>query len=89
MTAYRVTTAERSDLSSVTYLCDECGTGITIQPETARIPDQCPSCSKPLADQAKNALAAIGRFHREAKALEGQTNKPAFRFEIKNVGGDA
>jgi hypothetical protein len=84
MTAYRVTAAGRSDLETITYLCDECETGIELHPEKARVPDNCPSCSKPLPEGAKAALAAIGRFHREAKALEEQTGKPAFRFEIKS-----
>jgi hypothetical protein len=81
--AYRVVTAERNDLAIVTVVCDECSSSIALKIETAKVPEQCASCGKQYSEKIKAALAALGRFHREAITAEEQAGKPVFRFEIR------
>ena len=85
MTAYRVVTAERKDIIIVTIICDECGSEVSINIETAKIPDACPSCSKAYGEKTASALAALGRFHRDAATAESHSGKPIFRFNIKQA----
>ncbi len=81
--AYHVTIAERKDIAIVTVLCNECDTGVSLQIETARVPENCPSCGKSFSNKMQVALTALGRFHREAASEEASMGKPLFRFEIK------
>lgn len=81
--AYRVVVAERKDISIVSVICEECGTIICLKMETARIPESCGSCGKPYPEKTRSALAALGRFHREAATAEQATGKAIFQFEIK------
>lgn len=85
MTTYRVVTAERKDIIMVTIICDECGSEVSVNIETAKIPDACPSCSKAYGEKTASALAALGRFHREAATAESYCGKPIFRFNIKQA----
>ncbi len=75
--------AERQDLLCPTVICPECSAELTVKINTAKIPEQCASCSRPLEENTVKALSALGRFHREAQATEQQTGKPVFRFEIR------
>jgi len=81
--AYRVTVAERQDLLFVTIICTQCSTELTLKIDTAQPPQNCASCGAALEENAKNALVALNRFHREAKAAETLSSKHIFRFEIK------
>ena len=85
MTAYRVTIANRAELKEVTVICDGCGTCVVIQIETANIPESCPSCSKTYPEEAKSALAALARFHRDAIKAENRIGKGMFQFAIKET----
>jgi phage FluMu protein Com len=82
MTAYKVTIAKRVELSEVTIVCAECPTKVLAKVENGHIPMACPSCGKEYGDAVKNALSALGRFHREAKAAENISGKPVFEFAI-------
>jgi hypothetical protein len=81
--AYRVVTANRDDISSVTVVCDECETAVSLKIETAQVPPVCTSCGKQWSENVLKALAALGRFHREAKAAEANLGKLIFRFDIR------
>ena len=83
--AYRVVVAERKDIVFVTVVCEECGSEVSINAETANVPDACPSCNKPYGDNVKTALAGLGRFHRYASTAENHAQKPIFRFSIKQA----
>jgi len=72
MTAYRVVVAHRADLVNVTLICDECAAAITINVETAGIPEQCGSCGKAVSENARTALGALARFHRAGRIAEEQ-----------------
>jgi endogenous inhibitor of DNA gyrase (YacG/DUF329 family) len=82
--AYRVTVAERQDIAEVSVSCPECGAAVTVKSETARVPTACPSCGRPYEEGLQSALAALGRFHREAGAVEAALGKSLFSFEIKD-----
>jgi hypothetical protein len=82
--AYRIVAAERNDLAVVTVVCDDCSSAIALKIETAKVPEQCASCGKPYSENIKAALAALGRFHREASTAETKAGKPLFRFEIRD-----
>jgi hypothetical protein len=81
--ACRIVAANRQDISIVTVTCEKCSSAIALEIETARVPEQCASCGNQYGESLKAALAALARFHREARAAEGRANKPLFRFEIK------
>jgi hypothetical protein len=83
--AYRVLVAERKDIATVAVICPECGSEVSLVVEKARIPDACPSCTRPFEECVKVALAALARFHREAATAEEHTRKPIFRFSIKQT----
>lgn len=83
MTPYKVSIAKRNELAEVTILCDECSTKVVARVEDGRLPVSCPGCGKQYGDSVKNALAALGRFHREAKAAESCSGKPVFEFAIR------
>jgi hypothetical protein len=85
MVAYRAVVAHREDLTNVTLICDGCGTGITLNIETARIPQNCGSCGMAVSENISNALAGLGRFHRHSKTAEEHANKQLFRFDIKQI----
>ena len=81
--AYRVLVAERKDIATVTVICPECGSEVSLAVEMARIPNACPSCTRPYGENVNAALAGIGRFHREAATAEEHAGKPIFRFSVK------
>ncbi len=83
MTAYKVIVARREELVEVTILCDECPTRVVARVENGRVPVACPGCGKEYSDAVKNALSALGRFHREAKAAESIAGKALFQFTMK------
>jgi hypothetical protein len=83
--AYRVVVANRADISTVTILCDECETAVSLKVETANIPPSCTSCGRQWDENVQKALSAFGRFHREAKTAETALGKPIFRFDIKQA----
>ena len=74
--AYRVTVAERQDLLCPTVICPECSAELTVKIDTAKIPEHCACCSRPLEQNTIAALSALARFHREAQVTEQQTGKP-------------
>jgi len=81
--AYRVVTAERTDLAVVTVVCNDCGSSISLKIETAKVPEQCASCGEHYSENIKLALAALARFHRESGTAEIKAGKALFRFEIR------
>lgn len=81
--AYRVVAAERKDLATVTVICPECGSEVSLLIEKARVPEACPSCYKQYGPNVVNALTAFGRFQREAITAEEIAAKPLFRFSIR------
>lgn len=84
MTAtYRVTVAERADIARVSLICDECGSSVGLDAQSANVPAACPSCGRQYEDHTKAALVALGRFHREARTAEEHAGKALFRFEIR------
>lgn len=83
--AYRVVVAERKDIAVVTIVCPECGSEVSLAMETARIPESCPSCEMVYRLPVRDALAALGRFHRSAATAEEHAEKPIFRFQIKQT----
>jgi hypothetical protein len=82
--AYRVVVAERKEIAMVTIICD-CGARLAYPVETAIIPSACGSCNKLYGHNERNALAALGKFHREAAAAEASLGREVFQFEIKQV----
>ncbi len=83
--AYRVFAAERKDVVMVTVACPNCGTAVSLSIETAQVPEHCSSCGQAFRESIRSALAALGRFHREAKCAESDTGKPIFRFDIREL----
>ena len=85
MTAvYRVLVAERKDIGAVTVVCGECKSEVSVHAETATVPVSCPSCGMEYGEAAREALKALGTFHRMAtKAETHSAGKPVFRFQIK------
>jgi hypothetical protein len=83
--AYRVLIAERNDIATVTVICPECGSEVSLVVEKARIPDACPSCTRPYGEKVSAALAGFGRFQREAATAEEHAGKSIFRFSIKQA----
>lgn len=82
--AYRVVVAERRDIAIVTLVCGECKSEVSVKAETATVPIACPSCGIEYGEAAKEALEALGKFHRMAtKAETHSAGKPIFRFQIK------
>jgi hypothetical protein len=80
MTAtYKVTVVQSKDLSPITVMCP-CGSAVTVALSNGPLPDQCPSCQKPVDSAAKAALAAAQRFYREAKE-----SKFTFEFAIRDA----
>ena len=77
--------AERSDIEVVTLVCPECESEVALKIETARVPEFCPSCQMAYPVTVKEALAALGRFHRAGATAEGHAGKPLFRFSIKQT----
>jgi len=82
---YRVIVANREDISIITLVCDECETAVSLKVETANIPPNCTSCGRQWNENVQKALAAFGRFHREARTAETSLGKPIFRFDIKQA----
>jgi len=72
MVAYRITAAELKDLSEITITCAYCKKRITLQAESALIPEQCSSCNKVFDEKLRNALAAYMRFYRDGNATESK-----------------
>lgn len=85
MTTHRAVVAERKDIAVVTVECPECGSEVSLSIETARVPESCPSCQATYRLPTKEALAALGRFHRAAATAEENEGKPIFRFSIKQA----
>jgi hypothetical protein len=83
--AYRVVVAERKDIAVVTIVCPECGSEVSLAIESARVPEFCPSCEMVYRLPVKDALAALGRFHRSAATAEEHAEKLIFRFQIKQI----
>ena len=83
--AYRVVVADRKDIGTVTLVCSECGSEVSLSIETARVPEYCPSCQMQYNLPMREAMAALGRFHRSATAAEEIAAKPVFRFSIKQA----
>lgn len=81
--AYRVLAAERKDIETVTVICADCNSEVSLLIDKAQVPYQCPSCSKPYGENVINALTALGRFQRLAIAAEQIDQKPLFRFSIR------
>lgn len=81
--AYRVVVAERKEIAMATLACPECGSELSLNMETAKIPQYCASCDLPFETATKEALAALGRFHRLAATAEEHAGKPVFRFQIR------
>lgn len=87
MVAYRAVVAYREDLTNVTLTCDGCGTALTMNIETARIPGNCGSCGMAVSENINAALAGLARFHRHSRAAEesAENQEHLFRFDIKQV----
>lgn len=85
--AYRVVVADRKDIAIVSVVCDECNSAISLGVATASIPASCASCGKQYDQNTTTALAALARFHREAKTAEEKAGKPIFRFEMRDLQG--
>jgi hypothetical protein len=81
--AYRVVVAERKEVAEITIVCPECGAALSIEVETAGVPESCPSCQMRYTKTMVDGLVALGRFHRNATIAEEQIGKPIFRFAIK------
>lgn len=81
--AYRVVVAERKDIASVTVVCEDCGSEVSVSTATAKIPHWCPSCERQYDENVREALTALGRFHRLGAAAEEHAGKPIFRFNIR------
>jgi len=80
--AYRIIVAGLKDLSTVSVIC-ECGSALSLNIETARIPHGCASRGKQYSENVMASLAGLGRFHREGAAAEQHSDNPVFRFEIR------
>ncbi len=85
--AYRIVAAERKEIAIVSVAC-ECGATISLDIRTAQVPASCASCGKQYSEKAKLALAALGRFHREAEAEESVDGGVKFRFEKGSASRD-
>ncbi len=85
MTAYRAIVAERKDIATVTVLCEKCSSELSIDAESANIPESCPCCGREYDGEARTALTAIIRFHKSAKSAEERTGKRLFQFTIKQA----
>jgi|SRR5271156_1297825 len=83
MTSYLAVVAERKDINVVTLGCPECGSEVSLDIQTARVPEYCPSCQMVYRVPIQEALAALGRFHRAAATAEEHEGKNIFRFTIK------
>ncbi len=83
--AYRVVVADCKDIRTLTIVCPECGSEVSLSIETARVPEYCPSCQMQYSLQMREAMGALGRFHRAATAAEEIASKPVFRFSIRQA----
>jgi hypothetical protein len=85
MTTYSAVVAEREDIATVTIVCqnDKCRSEVSVIAETAMAPVACPSCGREYGKGVAEALAAFSRFHKFAKGAEDYSDKPIFRFTIK------
>jgi len=83
--AYRVVIAERKDIEVLTVVCPECEAEVSLKAATARMPEFCPSCGRPYSIPVAEALAAFGRFQRTATTAEQNSEKPIFRFSIREL----
>ena len=81
--AYRMVIAERKEIAAISVICPDCFAEVSVHAETARMPWACPSCTREYSAQLREALNALGRFHRLAAAEEEHAGKPLFRFSIK------
>ena len=81
--AYRVVVAERKDIAAVTVICAECGSEMSMDARTAKVPYSCSCCGREYGENTRQALTALGRFHRFAATEEEHAEKPVFRFTIK------
>ncbi len=83
--AYRAVVAERKEMVVVTIVCDGCGSEVSVDPGTAKAPYACPSCEKSYENNVREAVVALGRFHRHAAVAEGPNNgKSIFSFHIRH-----
>lgn len=81
--AYRVVDVERKDLETVTVICPECSSQVSVLIATCLAPEVCPSCRRPYGENVLTALAGLARFQRLGKAEEHITGKPIFKFSIQ------
>jgi hypothetical protein len=81
--AYRVVDVERKDIETVTVVCPECGSEVSVLIATSLAPEACPSCRRPYGENVLTALAGLARFQRLGKAEEQGTGKPIFKFYIQ------
>lgn len=83
--AYRVIIAERKDVASVTLICPEYASEVSLAAEKARTPDAYPSFTRQYGEGVKTALSGLARFHRQAATEEEHAGKPLFHFSIKQT----
>lgn len=81
--AYRAVVADRKDVQVITIVCEDCGAEISVDAISAKMPYWCPSCERQYDQNVRDALAALGRFHRLGAAAEEHAKKSIFRFTIK------
>jgi hypothetical protein len=81
--AYRVVAAERKDIETVTVVCPNCDSEVSLRIEKALAPEACPSCRRQYGEHVLSALAGLARFQQRAAEAEQGTGKTLFKFSIR------